>query len=183
MPLGPTTVPLPSVQLHEQNRFTLAGILPGVYRLASNAAGIRTPLAGWWLKSIMVNGRDVLDSPIELRADRDDVIVTFSDRTSELGGRVTDGAGEAWVDGFVIVFSADRAMWFFNSRRVAGARPNSEGRYTVRNLPPGDYLVAAYDDILAGEWFDPMLLAQLAPHAARIRIGENEKKTYDIIVR
>ena len=68
MPLGPTTVPLPSVQLHEQNRFTVAGILPGVYRMASNAAGIRTTLAGWWLKSIMVNGRDVLDSPIELHA-------------------------------------------------------------------------------------------------------------------
>jgi hypothetical protein len=183
MPLGLTTVPLPSVQLHEQNRFTVAGILPGVYRMASNAAGIRTPLAGWWLKSIMANGRDVLDSAIELRADSDDVIVTFSDRASELGGRVSDGSGEAWIDGFVVVFSVDHAMWFFNSRRIAGARPNSEGRYTVRNLPPGDYLVAASDDILTGEWFDPVLLEQLAPRAARIRIGENEKKTYDIIVR
>jgi hypothetical protein len=183
MPLGPTTVPLPSVQLHEHNQFTVAGILPGLYRIASSAPGIRTPLAGWWLKSVVVNGRDVLDSEVELRADRDDVLVTFSDRASELGGRVIDGSGEAWVDGFVVVFSTDHATWFFNSRRVAGARPNSEGRYSVRNLPPGEYLVAASDDILAGEWFDPMLLEQLAPRAARIRIGENEKKTYDIIVR
>jgi len=74
-------------------------------------------------------------------------------------------------------------MWFFNSRRVAGARPNSEGRYVIRNLPPGEYFAIAYDDIFANEWFDPTLLEQLAPHAARLTIGEYEKKTHDMVAR
>jgi hypothetical protein len=53
----------------------------------------------------------------------------------------------------------------------------------VRNLPPGEYLVAAYDDVLVNEWFNPTLLEQLAPRAARVTIGDDERKTHDIVVR
>lgn len=183
LPLGPTTAPFPPLELEGDGRFSVTGIVPGTYRIGTTARGIRTPLAGWWLKSITVRGTELLDSPFELREDRDDAVVTFSDRASELSGRVSDARGAAWVDGYVVVFSADRDRWFFNSRRVAGAHPNSEGRYVVRNLPPGDYFVIAYDDVLLNEWFDPAVLAQLASRAARIHIGEYEKKTYDMVVR
>ena len=183
MPLGQTNAPLPPLELEGDGRFSVTGIVPGVYRIGTNARGIRTAVAGWWLKSITVGGREILDSAIELREDRDDAVVTFSDRASELSGRVTDARGNAWVDGYVVVFSTDPAKWFFNSRRVAGAHPNSEGRYLIRNLPPGDYLVIAYDDALPNEWFDTALLAQLAPRAARIHVGEYERKTYDMTFR
>jgi len=183
MPLGQTSAPLPPLLLEGDGRFSIAGIVPGEYRIGMNAPGIRTSRAGWWLKSIAVGGRELLDSAIELGEDRNDVIVTLSDRASELSGRVSDGRGNAWLDGHIVVFSVDRDKWFFNSRRVAGARPNADGRYGVRNLPPGEYFLVAYDDILPNEWFDSALLARLAPRAARIRIDEYEQKTYDIIVR
>jgi hypothetical protein len=183
MPLGPTMQPMPALELRGDGRFSVAGIVPGSYRVASNAPGLRTPFAGWWLKSITVGGRELLDASIDVREDHDDAVVTFSDRASELSGRVGDARGNAWADGYVVVFSVDRDKWFFNSRRIAGAHPNSEGRYVIRNLPPGEYFVAAYDDILVNEWFDPTLLAQLAPRAARIRLDEYELKTYDIMVR
>jgi len=93
MPAGQTTVPFAPLQLNGEGRFTVAGIVPGAYRLASNVPGIRTPLGGWWLKSIMVNGRDLLDSSLEVREDRDDAVVTFSDRASELSGRGDRQAG------------------------------------------------------------------------------------------
>lgn len=181
--LGPTILPLPPVQLQGGGRFIVAGIMPGAYRIVGNAAGIRTSPAGWWLKSIALGGRELLDAPIELRADEDGAVITFSDRPSELSGRVTDPTGAPWVDGFVVVFSVDRNRWFFQSRRVAGARPNGDGRYMVRNLPPGEYFVLAYDDIMTGEWFDSALLEQLASRATRIRIDEYEKATYDMIAR
>ena len=183
MPLGPTAAPLPPLLLEGDGRFSVTGIVPGTYRIATNARGVRTALGGWWLESITIGGTEILDSAIELREDRDDVVVTFSDRASELSGRVTDARGNAWVDGYVVVFSVDRDKWFFNSRRIAGAHPNSEGRYLIRNLPAGDYFVLAYDDVLVSEWFDPALLAQLAQRAARVHIGEYERKTYDMIFR
>jgi len=71
----------------------------------------------------------------------------------------------------------------FNSRRVAGARPNTDGRYVIRNLPPGEYFAIACDDIFPNEWFDHTLLEQLAPNATRLTIGEYENTTHDMTVR
>jgi hypothetical protein len=38
----------------------------GTYRL-QRVEGLRSPLDRMWLKSVIVNGRDILDAPIELR--------------------------------------------------------------------------------------------------------------------
>jgi len=187
LPVSLTTglmmIPLPPLKLEGDRRFTVSGVIPGTYRIGSNVQALRTSLGGWWLKSVTSGGAELLDALLELREDREDVVVTFADRASELTGSVRDGSGNPWADGFVVVFSTDRSRWFFNSRRVAGARPNADGRYQVRNLPPGEYFIVADDDIDVNEWFDPTLLEALAPRASRIRIDENEVKTYDIMVR
>jgi hypothetical protein len=180
---GPMVIAFPPLQLDGDRRFSVSGVLPGSYQIAGNAQGLRTPFRGWWLKSVTSRGTELLDMPLDLHEDRDDIVVTFADRASEVSGRVRDAAGNAWSDGFVVIFSTDRNRWFFNSRRVAGARPNRDGRYQVRNLPAGEYFAVAHDDIEAMEWFDPQMLEQLAPVAARFRIGETEKKTHDIVVR
>ena len=52
------------------------------------------------------------------------------------------------------------------------------GRYLIRNLPAGEYFMIAYDDILVNEWFDTTLLEQLAPRAARIRIGGTTRRRW-----
>jgi hypothetical protein len=78
------------------------------------------------------------------------------------------------------VFSADRAAWFPNSRRIVALRPYSDGRYRIRNLPPGDYFVVAHDDLEPGGWFDPFTLEELVPLASRITIAEYENKVHDI---
>ena len=49
-----------------------------------------------------------------------------------------------------------------------------------RGLPPGEYLVAAIDDIEPNEWFDPALLQRLLPTAFKIAIAEGEDKVQDI---
>jgi hypothetical protein len=180
---GYFAVPFPPLELEAEGRFTVAGIVPGAYHLRTDAQGIRTSIRGWWLKSILIGGRELLDAGIDLREGRTDAVVTFSDRASEFSGRVTDAAGNPWMDGFVVIFAVDPGAWFFNSRRVAGARPNSEGRYVVRNLPPGEYFVLAYDDIEAGEWLDPSMLERLAPRSMRVVLREYEKKTQDLTVR
>jgi hypothetical protein len=107
-------------------------------------------------------------------------VVTFSDRASELAGTVRDTAGHPLPDGFVVVFSAERAHWFHGSRRVAGTQPSADGRYRFRNLPSGDYFIVAHDDVEDGEWADPALLARLAPQARRITIDGLESKTVDL---
>jgi hypothetical protein len=185
--IGAYQAPLPQIQFEPGGRFVLSGILPGVYRLGAlqnqPVQGIRTAIGGWWLKSIVVNGRDILDAPLDIRQGTDDAVATFTDQVSEMSGTVKDAQGSAATDLFVVLFSPDRASWFFNSRRVAAVRVDSEGRFVIRNVPPGEYRAIATADLEPNEWFDTAVLERLAATATPITITDVEKKTVDLTVR
>jgi len=68
-------------------------------------------------------------------------------------------------------------------RRVAGVRPDDQGRYRVSNLPPGEYFAVVEDNVAPNEWFDPMLLGRLSAKAIRIALGPNEARTQDFVAR
>lgn len=179
---GTQMIRLPPVQMQPGARFTISGIVPGVYRFGGTLQGVRAPIGVWWLKSLTMGGRELLDAPLDLQRSASDVIVTFSDRATELTGTVRDAEGNPLPDRFVVVFGAEKATWFANSRRVAADRLGAEGRYTIRNLPPGDYLIAVSEDLEQNEWFDPAVLENLAGGALRIVLREYEHKQQDWIV-
>jgi hypothetical protein len=110
----------------------------------------------------------------------DGVVLTFTDRPSELTGLVQDASGQPATDYSIIVFAADRAFWTAQSRRIKSARPDQEGKYTLRNLPAGDYLLVAVIDVEQDEWFDPSYLQRVAPAAIRVAISDGEKKVQDL---
>jgi hypothetical protein len=173
----------PPAQIDSGGGFRITGLLPGPYRLSTALQGVRAPIGGWWVKSLVVNGRDLLDSPLELRQDVDDAVITFTDRATEIAGALTNARGDAVPEMYVVAFSADRSAWFFNSRRVAGVRPDAQGRYVIRNLPPGDYRLIAIADLDQGEWFDPSVLERLLPTAMAVTLTTGEKKAHDLTVR
>ena len=164
--------------------FRIADILPGRFRISNETIPNRPPQSGWALKSVTVTGREVLDAPFELRTtDRlSDVVVTFTDHPSELSGALQNLAGTPTSDYFIVVFPTDPAQWFPHSRRIASTRPNTAGAYRIRNIPPGDYFIAALTDVATGEWFNPTFLQALQASAIRLTIGDGEKKTQDLRV-
>jgi Carboxypeptidase regulatory-like domain len=170
--------PIPPI-VFDGSRFRLEGIAPGRYRAMPNAQGIRAAVGGWWLKSLAAGGRELLDAPLDLQQSIDDAVATFSDRASEVSGRLLDAGGAPVTDLPVVVFSVDRSTWFFNSRRIAGVRTDRDGRFAIRNLPPGEYRVAAAD-LDPNEWFDPALLERLLPAATPLTIAGTEQKTVDL---
>ena len=172
----------PTVRIEADGRFSVEGVVPGTYRL-QRMDGLRSPLGRQWLKSAVVNGRDILDAPIELRQNAEDAVVTWSDRVSEISGTVTDSRGTALPGQTVVLFATDRRSWFFNSRRIAAGRTNAQGRYRIINLPAGEYYAVADDDLDEGDWFDPVVLEQVAQRATLVRLEEDERKTLDIAQR
>jgi hypothetical protein len=180
--LGNARYLMPPLQI-DGVRFKIDGVIPGEYRMGGNLLGLRTPIGGWWLQSLAANGVELLDAPLELRHCIDGAIATFSDKASELLGRVTGPGGTPLSGATVVAFPVDRAGWFRNSRRVAGVRSDGAGRYTIRNLPPGEYRLAAAMDLDPGEWFDPAVLERLLPIALPLTIADVERRTIDLAIR
>ena len=137
---------------------------------------------GWWLRSAIIDGKDILDEPYTLdpSAPVPTVVLTLTDRHSSLSGAFQDATGRATSDVTVLVFSANPAWWGQTSRRVRVQRPGTDGTYSFVDLPPGDYVLAAVTDVEEGAWKDPAFLRSLVVGGVRVTIGEGEQKTQDL---
>jgi len=186
---------VPNATVDAGGRFTIIGVPPGKYSLRGTApAGTGGPGVGvggamaaggsgsWILRSSIAGGRDTLDFPLELGPNMNvtDAVLTFADRTTELTGVLQDSQGAATSDYSIIVFPTDSQFWVPQSRRIQSVRPGTDGRYTVRNLPPGEYGIAAVTDVEPGEWFDPAFLRELTGASMRITLADGDRKTQDI---
>jgi len=172
---------MPALQI-EGTRFRIDGVIPGSYRLMGTTQGVRSPIGKWWLKSLVVDGRDVLDAPLDLRQSTDGAVATFTDRVASVNGLVTDRQGAAVEGIYVVVLPVDRRAWFYNSRRIAAVRTR-DGRYTVQNLPPGDYRLVASADLELNEWFDPEVLERLVQTGTPVTIEGPVAKTLHLQLR
>ena len=71
------------------------------------------------------------------------------------------------------MFANDADKWAEDSRFVRSARPDQEGKYQIRGLPPGDYLAVAIDYVEEGMWNDPEYLESIRRHGQRLTLGES----------
>jgi Carboxypeptidase regulatory-like domain len=174
--------PLPPLVL-EGTSFHLDGIAAGTYRTFPSLQGIRTPIGGWWLVSLIAGGRDLLDAPLNIQQSVSDAVATFTDRPASVGGALRDEQGSPAGDAWVVAFPADRSFWFVGSRRITAVRSGREGKWGILNMPPGEYRVVATTDVDQGDWFDPAVLERLAASAVPLTIAAGERKTLDLILR
>jgi hypothetical protein len=157
--------------------FGLAGMIGGwLLRLDS--------AEGWYLKSVEHHGRDVTDVPLVLSDGTriEDVRIVMTQKITEVRGRATTVRRDAATDYAAIIFSEDRERWTSATRFIRAGRPEREGGFVVRGLPPGSYLAVAVDYLESGEENDPELLASLVSGATRLTIGEGETKDVTLTV-
>jgi hypothetical protein len=167
---------VPPASVRADGTFEVTGITPGTYRVASTLTG------GWWLRSAVVNGQDILDRLVQFGNGGDiaGAVLTFTDKHSEIAGALQTSAGDAATDYFVVAFSADRAMWRPGSRRMQSTRPATDGHYSFKDLPTGEYLVVALTDFEPRDLDDPGFLESIAPSALTVTLGEGERKVQDL---
>jgi hypothetical protein len=140
------------------------------------------PAEGWFLGSSAIEAQDSLDFPVEIKGAVSSAVVTFVDRRAEVTGIVTDDKSQPVSDYTLILFPADARYRTPQSRRIQSTRPATDGRYTFRNLPPGEYRVAPVLDPEPGSWLDPAFLNELENTSIRLTIGDGEKKEQNLRV-
>jgi hypothetical protein len=152
-----------------------------------------TPLtARWVLKSVLLDGRDVLDENVWFEPGRhyENVRIVLTDRRSQVRVRVSEPNGTPTGEYAAIAFPVQRERWRSPERYVRAAAPLPEsflgqpdpsdtggepGR-SLRfiGLPAGDYYLIAVDDIEYTATRDPGALEKLARKATKVTVPERE---------
>jgi hypothetical protein len=157
--------------------FTTMGVPAGKYVLRVSGAP-----QGWSLRTASYGGRDITSTAIELDSDSAmGVVLSFTDRQTEVNGAVRDTSGNADARASVIVFPVDQTLWVDTGaqpRRLRQVRVGQDGRYTISGLPAGDYHLIAVDESTPRAWQDPAFLGRLAADATSVRIADGETRTY-----
>lgn len=176
----PTMRFLQPAAIRADGAFEVTDLVPDDYRLTVTGTALSD--SGWWLRAAMWNGRDLLDTPLHLapRQDISGVTLVFSDRHTELAGTLRTTSGAAATGVFILAFPADAALRVPRSRRVLAVRPDSSGRFVLKNLPAGDYLLCALTDVEDGEWNDPGFLDPFVAASVKITLADGEKKVQDL---
>jgi hypothetical protein len=173
--------PQPNARVDKEGRFTLTGVSAGSHLIRAGGNTTR----GWILKSVTVGGRDVTDTPIQVRSGDavSNVVVVFTDRQNEVTGTVSDEQGAPVPDFTVLAFPTDSSLWRPQARQIMTARPDQTGTYRIRGLPPGEYYLVTVDPTEQGEWFEPAYLDDHRAGAVRVTLAESDVKTQDFKVR
>jgi hypothetical protein len=180
-PVGP--LPAAKVRGDRAGAFKFFSVAPAAYSIAAAAAPAQDG-GRWTLKSAMLNGLDVADALLEAKPGQSisGVVVTFSDRLSEISGRLIDGAGQPVSRYSIVAFTVDRLLWLPNARRVRLVNPAADGTFRVVGLPAGEYAIAAADGVEPSDLADPGFLSDLLAASHRLTLAEGEKKTQDLRV-
>ena len=135
---------------------------------------IRTDLPrGWFLKSVLLDGRDVTDTILDFETYQGKTLnVVVTQTANEIRGGVVDGSGKAVPNYVAIVFPEDQQRWTSLTRAIASARSDQQGRFSIRGLPPGRYLVAAVDYLQSGQERDAKTLERLRTRATQVTLAE-----------
>jgi hypothetical protein len=176
---------VPNTPLSPDGQFSTAGAPPGKYYAVVGGPAGGTAVLGannpWTLRAVTYNGRNITDSPFDLdSSDLTGLVATFTDKTTQLSGQVSDAAGGTDLQDQVIVFPADSnggQAGAFSQRRARTMSVTKIGGFEFNGLPAGEYFVAAIAGGVPDNWQNPATLVALAKIATRVVLADGDKKT------
>jgi carboxypeptidase family protein len=148
----------------------------------SGVGAIRARVPGWILKAVLLDGKDVTDTPLDFGAaySGKPVEVVLTQRRGEVSGVVQNDRGQLTSDYQVVLFPEDEMQWTPFSRAFAVGGPDQQGRFTIQNLPPARYFAAAVASLAPGDERNPEVLSRLRGGATSFELSEGESRTVSL---
>jgi hypothetical protein len=149
-----------------QRSFVFPSVAPGRYRVA-----VTPPHPPYYVKSIEIEGQDihdrelVIESPVSI-----DIVV--GEGLGSVAGSVADDSGNP-VSGDVLLLRGNQAPWRGSAQ--------SDGRFSMENIPPGEYRAYAFDDSHDVEYADPVWMQRNAGKAAAVTITSGNSAAVSLI--
>jgi carboxypeptidase family protein len=178
---------LPLVRVETDGSFSTIQLPPGQYEMSPSRSVMRSKWPSWTVQSIKIDAREVAGRPIDL-ADRDitNVIVTMTDRPSEISGVIHTMAGASVPNATIYLFPADSTYWFdfaWAPSRLARTRGRDDGTYSIIGLLPGEYFAAALISNSPREWRDSASLRKLMEFATKVQVAPGSRHELNLTAR
>lgn len=178
---GQTMAPVMPTRAGPTGAFTTSQFPTGPYMLS---AGV--PAAGWYLQSVRIGGREMIDRQFDLTSDLTDVVMTFTDTMGDLiGSARPPGGPSAEVSGSVVLFPADYREWItsgMGTRRARRVDLGPSGAFELHSLLPGQYLAAAIMADSAFDLQDPADIEALVRVATPVSITGAQRASLSLTV-
>lgn len=175
--VGMADDPAASGTVGPDGRFRIAALL-GHVRFA--ATGMPTL---WTLKAVVVDGVDITDTGTDAAGIGGDtqVRVVLTDRITDVSGSVRDAGGSSVPEYVVIVLPEQPMAPPAAARHTRTVRPDQDGTFRLRALPPGRYVAAAVDALEQGSEWDPAFQSIVrASSPRRFTLDEGQSLTLDL---
>jgi len=136
----------------------------------------------WTLKSVTIDGEDMTDVPYQFKGAQglSDVVIVLTDKLTEVSGGVTDDRGRALTDYVVVLLPSEEKEGAAAMRFTRTVRPDQQGSYRVRGLPPGRYRVAAVESLEEGREWDPEFQGGLRDAGRSVTLTEGQSLSLDL---
>ena len=148
----------------ETGAFTLNKVGQAPY-----VVGIQAMPAGTYLKSVQWGGREMLGRPVDFAAgftgNLQVVLGTDGGQVEVTVSRDDKPVGNATV----VLLPADPAARL--EENTSNEESDASGHVTFGDVPPGNYLVLAWEKVDEGAWFDPALVKAVEAQAVKVGVG------------
>ena len=134
----------------------------------------------WNLKAVRFADADITDVGYNVTADIDGIEVVLTDRETRVSG-VARNARYQPVTDYVVVFLPNEVKPGVDTRRfIHTARPDQQGRYQAKGLPPGHYIAAAFESLSRDGHYNPEFQRRMRAVAKPFSLNEGQEITLDL---
>jgi hypothetical protein len=145
-------------------------------------ASTPAPANTWFMTAVTLDGRNVIDVPLEFDGRPVDVAVSVTTRPAVVSGTVTWSQVATAKPPTVVVFVDDPSRWHREARSIRSVAVGADGRFRIRGLPVDDrYLAVAVEGLELVDARQPSLLAARRSAATPLRIDEGG--THEVTLR
>jgi len=140
---------------------------------------------GWMVKSVTHRGRDITGVPFDMKSgdNMSDVQVILTTKVTTVSGQLANDKGGPITDATVILFASHADTWT-QGRFIRATRPDQQGQWRIKGLPPGEFLAVAVDYVEDEQWNDPEYLESIRRYAQKVTLeeGASEALTLKLLI-
>ncbi|MCX6592034.1 MAG: carboxypeptidase regulatory-like domain-containing protein [Acidobacteria bacterium] len=164
---------MPQMKVGTDGRFTLDNVAPGTYKVQVYMASAE----GGYPESIRYGDQDATSQAVAITTAGTPLKIFLDDSAGTVSGQAIDK--EAAAPGvMVVLLHADKSRRDQSTTKISPTDQN--GRFTLRNVRPGDYLAFALEDAEYGAWDDEEIFKKLERKATKVTVTKGGTETLQL---